>query len=52
LCALMDGKSLEDALRYGNAVAALKMTMPGDLALVTHDEVERLMSQPTEGIVR
>lgn len=52
LCALMEGKPLDEALRYGCAVAALKMTMPGDMALVTRDEVERISLQVSGGIVR
>jgi 2-dehydro-3-deoxygluconokinase len=43
------------ALRTGAAMAALKMTMPGDLALVTPDELAAaldLLDQPGADIVR
>ena len=33
---------LDASVRYGNALSALKLTMPGDLALVTRDELEAL----------
>lgn len=52
LCALLDGQSLPDALRYGNAMAALKMTMPGDFALVGRSEVEALLAQESTDIRR
>lgn len=52
LCALMDGKPLEEALQWGTAVAALKMTMPGDLALVTRAEVEQLLTANAHHIHR
>src|SRR6185369_11517480 len=38
LASLMDGKPLNEAMRYGAAVAALKITIPGDFALVTPAE--------------
>ena len=38
------GDDLEDALEYGAAVAALKRTIPGDVALVDRDEVERIVA--------
>ncbi len=49
LCALIDGKSLNDALIYGNAVAAIKMTMPGDIALVTRREVDTFLQNQSGG---
>lgn len=52
LCALMDGKPLADALTYGNALAALKMTMPGDIALVTREEIEQLISKRASDLLR
>jgi 2-dehydro-3-deoxygluconokinase len=53
LCALMDGKTLPDALVYGNALAALKMTMPGDIALVSRVELENVLASKTSsGVVR
>jgi 2-dehydro-3-deoxygluconokinase len=52
LCALLDGKSLLEAMRYGHAVAALKMTMHGDMALVSRDEVEALLAEETTDVRR
>jgi 2-dehydro-3-deoxygluconokinase len=52
LCALMDGKNLNEALVYGNALAALKMTMPGDIALVSRGEVDGLLANRPTGLVR
>jgi 2-dehydro-3-deoxygluconokinase len=52
LCALLDGKTLPEAMRYGNAVAALKMTMFGDIALVRRDEVEALLAEESTDIRR
>lgn len=52
LCALLDGKSLPQALRYGNAVAALKMTIPGDIALVSRAEVDALLAETSSDIQR
>lgn len=52
LCALLDGKSLPEAVRYGHAVAALKMTVPGDMALVSRAEVEALLADQSTDIQR
>jgi 2-dehydro-3-deoxygluconokinase len=52
LCTLMDGGSLADALIYGNAVAALKMTMPGDIALVTRREVDDFLRNQPGSVLR
>jgi 2-dehydro-3-deoxygluconokinase len=52
LCALMDGKALPQALRYGHAVAALKLTIPGDIALVTRQEVETLLQHEATQVAR
>lgn len=41
---LMEGKSLPDALRYGAALAAIKLTMPGDIPLVSARQVEELLA--------
>lgn len=37
------GDDLVTALEYGAAIAALERTIPGDVAIVTHDEVGRLV---------
>ncbi len=42
---LMEGASLAEALRFGCATAALKLTIPGDFALVTRREVEELIER-------
>ncbi len=52
LSALMDDKPLAEALEYGNAVAALKMTMPGDIALVTPPEVATFISNQSGTVSR
>jgi 2-dehydro-3-deoxygluconokinase len=52
LCALLDGKPLAEALRWGHAVAALKMTIPGDIALVSRAEVEHLLREGDSAIQR
>jgi 2-dehydro-3-deoxygluconokinase len=52
LCALMDGKPIPDALRYGHTVAALKLTMPGDIALITRQEVDTLLQHEATQVVR
>ncbi len=43
LCRISEGASLAEALQYGTAVAALKLTVAGDLALVTRAEVDELL---------
>ena len=44
---------LESSLRYGNATAALKYSIAGDLPLVTSQEVEQLLQgDPISGIQR
>ncbi len=52
LYALMEGKPLAEALIYGNGLAALKMTMPGDIALVTATELEELIHNPPAQLQR
>lgn len=43
ICRLLEGADLADALRFGAAVAALKMTIPGDVALISRAEVEDVL---------
>jgi 2-dehydro-3-deoxygluconokinase len=53
MTALFNGQPLETAMRYGAAVAALKLTMPGDIAVVSRAEVESLLkAEGVGGIVR
>lgn len=43
LSAYLDGATLSDALKWGNAAAALKRAIPGDLALLDKTDVKRLV---------
>ncbi|WP_424009344.1 2-dehydro-3-deoxygalactonokinase KdgK2 [Haloferax denitrificans] len=52
LSRLIAGESVETALAYGAATAALKRTVHGDLAVVTPDEVERVLRGGDAGIDR
>jgi 2-dehydro-3-deoxygluconokinase len=52
LAARVDGGSVEDALEWGAATAALKRTIPGDVALVTREEVESVLGESNSGIDR
>lgn len=52
LYALLDGKPLPEALIYGNAVAALKLTIPGDIALITPQELDTFLRQQTHEVMR
>ncbi len=52
LYALLEGKPLAQALVYGNAVAALKLTMPGDIALISRQEVETFLQNQSSSLVR
>lgn len=52
ISALLDGKPLGEALRYGNALAALKMTLQGDIAVVSRAEVEHLLTEGSSLIQR
>lgn len=42
---LLDGDSLADALKFGTALAALKLTIAGDAALVSRAEVEAILNR-------
>jgi 2-dehydro-3-deoxygluconokinase len=48
----MWGMSIQDSLNYGNAMSALKITIPGDLALFSKDEVDALVSGARGASVR
>jgi 2-dehydro-3-deoxygluconokinase len=52
LAARVDGGSVPDALEWGAATAALKRTILGDVALVTREEVESVVSERESGIDR
>lgn len=52
LCALMEDKPMTEALQFGNACAALKMTVPGDIAIITRAEVERVIAAGGASIIR
>jgi 2-dehydro-3-deoxygluconokinase len=42
LCGWLEGKGIDASLRWGNAAALLKYSVPGDLPWFTRAEVERL----------
>lgn len=44
IAAQLRGWSLDASLRFGNAMSALKMTIPGDLALVSPSEIEQMLA--------
>jgi 2-dehydro-3-deoxygluconokinase len=46
------GTDVGSCLEFGNATAALKRTVPGDMAFVTRDEVTRLVESDTSSIDR
>jgi 2-dehydro-3-deoxygluconokinase len=52
LASRIDGDSIERALSYGAATAALKRTIGGDLAVVTPEEVEAVLADGSETIDR
>ena len=52
ICRLLEAASLGEALRFGTALAALKLTIPGDLALTSRDEVEELIASGGAGVQR
>ena len=49
---LVDGAELSEALEWGAAAAALKRTIPGDIAVITRKEVEQVLDEQTGGIQR
>ena len=48
----IEGESVATSLEWGAATAALKRTIPGDLAILTRDAVERVVQAGTGGIQR
>jgi 2-dehydro-3-deoxygluconokinase len=52
IAAQLWGHTIEDSLNFGNAMSALKITIPGDLALVSRDEVEQLVQGAKGASVR
>ncbi|PSP84754.1 2-keto-3-deoxygluconate kinase [Halobacteriales archaeon QS_1_68_17] len=46
------GGSVADALEYGAAAAALKRTVPGDMAVVSREDVESVVAGGTDDISR
>lgn len=48
----LEGGSVTECLEWGAATAALKRTVPGDIAVITRDEVERVIADETTGIDR
>lgn len=52
ICRLSEGAALVEALRFGAALAALKLTIPGDVALITRGEVEMLMKSGESALLR
>lgn len=52
ICRLLEHAALEHALRFGLALAALKLSMPGDFALTNRGEVETLLEKRSESLRR
>ncbi len=48
----LDGHGIPDALEYAAATAAFKRTVPGDIAVVSPEEVESVIDGGTSGISR
>ncbi len=46
------GFSLEASLYYGNAMSALKLTLPGDLALFSKDELDQFVASSSSLSIR
>jgi 2-dehydro-3-deoxygluconokinase len=44
ICRLMEGANMDDALHFGAAMSALKLTIPGDITIVTRAEVEAVVN--------
>ncbi|GAB4548860.1 MAG: bifunctional 2-dehydro-3-deoxygluconokinase/2-dehydro-3-deoxygalactonoki nase [Anaerolineae bacterium] len=52
ICRLSEGASLLDALRFGAAAAALKLTTVGDIALISRAEVEMVLRDNPPTLIR
>lgn len=52
LCRLLEDTPLEDALHFGAALAAIKLTIVGDIALTTRAEVEALLNNTGNSLHR
>jgi len=52
LASRLQGGTVPDALAYGTATAALKRTVPGDMAVVTPEAVERALADESGRIER
>ncbi|NLJ90492.1 MAG: sugar kinase [Clostridiales bacterium] len=52
ICGLVDGKDMKEALEFGVAASALKQTIPGDINLVTREEVDALVGGDASGRVQ
>lgn len=52
ICRLLEAAPLADALNFGAALAALKLTIEGDMALVNRSEVEALIAGGLSGLQR
>lgn len=49
---LLEAAPLAEALRYGAALAALKLTIPGDVALVSRADVQRVLDASSRSVQR
>lgn len=52
LAQFLRGTDIESSLEYGNAAAALKRTIPGDMAIIDPHEVERLVESDSKTMNR
>jgi 2-dehydro-3-deoxygluconokinase len=48
----LNGWSLDESLAWGNAMAGLKYTIPGDMPIIHKQDVLRVLSQSTGGVRR
>lgn len=52
ICGFLDGKDFKESLEFGVAASALKHTIPGDINLVTREEVDALAGGDGSGRVQ